>query len=188
MLKALAPWAPWIVLLIISLGTPLGLGVGLVAAFVTVVVLAALKLYRGILMWVTLIFFAGAFIAIFLLHNPWTLRYFAVIANAMLAVAAWAGLLVGKPFTLGQAREQVDPSMWNHPLFLRVNQMIAAAWAAAFTVNAVVAWAPTRQLLPIWSVIALTLAALLGAVIFSSWYPAHIRRIAVANDVGDGPD
>lgn len=179
--KSLAPWIPWIAFLIIAQGSMARLRAGLVVALVLGIVLAALKLFRGVLMWAALLFFAGALITVFGLHNTWVLKHLGVIANVMPATGAWGSLAVGKPFTLDYARAHTDPSKWNDPVFLRVNRVITLAWAVVFTVNAALAWAMTRHVVPMPIGLALTFAALIGASVFSSWYPQRVRRAAVSN-------
>lgn len=170
-IKPLAPWAPWIAFMLIANGGMGRLAAGLVVALIVGALLAGMRLYRGVLMWAGVLFFSVALIAVFGLHSTWFLRYLAVIANAMLAVGAWGSLLLGRPFTVPYARETTDPAMWNHPLFIRVNQVITTAWAAAFTFNTGVAWAQTRQLLPGWAANILQFGVLLGVTLFSSRYP-----------------
>lgn len=179
--KSLAPWTPWIAFLIIAQGSMERLRGALVVALVLVIVLAALKLFCGVLMWAALLFFAGALIAVFGLHNTWILQHLGVIANVMLATGAWGSLAVGKPFTLDYARAHTDPSTWNNPVFLKVNRLITTAWAVAFTVNTALALAMTRHLVSAPLGLALTFAGLIGASVFSSWYPNRIRRAAASN-------
>lgn len=181
-LKPLAPWVPWLAFLLIAHGSMGRVGAGLVVALVAGVVLAAMRLYRGVLMWTGLLFFTLALIAVFGLHSTWFLKHLAVIANGMLAVAAWGGLLVGRPFTIEFAREHTDPARWNDPLFIRVNQVITAAWAAVFTFNAAVAWMQMRHPLPVWAAYAVPFGALLAATLFTSWYPLRVRRRARPTD------
>ncbi len=180
-LKSLAPWTPWIAFLIIAQGSLGRLRTGLVVALVLGVVLAAVKLFRGVLMWAALLFFAGALIAVFGLHNTWALKHLGVIANVMLATGAWGSLVVRKPFTLDYARPRIDPSKWNDPVFLRVNRMITTAWAVVFTVNAAVAVAMSRHIVSAPIGLTLTFAGLMCASVFSSWYPRRVRSAAAAN-------
>ncbi|HPZ94394.1 MAG: hypothetical protein E6Q56_01375 [Mycobacterium sp.] len=178
MLKSLGPWLPWIAFLIIAQGSELRLEVGLVVALLLVVALAALSLDRGLLMWVTLGFFAAMTIAVLVFHNAWTVQHFNALANGALAVASWGSLLLGRPFTLDVARQSVDPELWNHPIFLRVNRQITAVWAAAFTVNAAVAVAQVHEVIGDGVASAVSIAVLAAAVAFSSWYPKHVRSQA----------
>ena len=81
-------------------------------------------------------------------------------------------MLIGKPFTLQYAREQVDRDLWTTPAFVRTNYFITAAWAAAFGVmvlaDLVLIYMP--DLPPRFGIIA-TVAAIVGAVKFTGWYP-----------------
>jgi hypothetical protein len=130
-------------------------------------------------MWVGLVFFTGATIAVLGFHNLWTIRHLGVLANGALAVGSWTTLLIGKPFTLEYARQHTDPSRWNHPLFIRTNEILTAAWASVFTVNTVVAWLLMKHLLlPDWVWHTLSYAALVGAAAFTSWYPGYVGKRA----------
>jgi len=177
-LKLLFSFAPWIAFLIIARDTMLRVEIGLVAALVASVVMAVLKLHRGIIMWVGLIFFSSASIAVLGFHNMWTLRHLGVMANGALALGSWITLLMGRPFTLEYARAHTDPSKWHDPLFIRVNVQLTTVWAAVFTVNTAVAWVQMKHLLPEWSCHILSYAALIGAAAFTSWYPNLVRRRA----------
>lgn len=178
-LRSLAPWLPWIAYLIIA---AFQREIALVAGLVLVVALALLKLYRGILMWVTLGFFAAATIAVIGLHNAWTAHNLGFLANGALASAAWCGLLVGKPFTMDAARETTDPVHWDHPVFIRINVVISAVWALAFTVNAAAALALTAGKLHGWAGIAIPVGSLAGAIVFTARYPKRAVRAAQTGD------
>jgi hypothetical protein len=52
-------------------------------------VMAVLKLNRGIIMWVGLIFSTAATIAVLGFHNMWTIRHLGVMANGALALGSW---------------------------------------------------------------------------------------------------
>lgn len=173
--KSLAPWMPWLAFLLIAHGGMGRLAAGLVVALVAAVILAWMGLYRGVLMWAGLAFFALALVAVFGLRSEWFLTHLSVIANSMLAVGAWGSLLVGRPFTVAYAREHTDPARWNDPLFIRVNVLITAAWAAAFTLNAGAAWLQVRHPLPPWAAAAIQFGTLLAATVFTWWYPARVR-------------
>ena len=177
-LKLLVSFAPWIVFLVIARDTLLRVEIGLAAALVASVVMAILKLNRGIIMWVGLIFFTAATIAVVGFHNMWTIRHLGVIANGALALGTWITLMIGKPFTLEYARAHTDPAKWHDPLFIRVNVQLTTVWAAVFTFNTAVAWVQMKHLLPEWSCHILSYAALIGAAAFTSWYPNRVRRRA----------
>ncbi|MFI1969881.1 hypothetical protein BLA24_17620 [Streptomyces cinnamoneus] len=68
-------------------------------------------------------------------HSPLS-HYSGALSLGWLAVTAWATLAVGRPFTTGIAKRQAPPEVWNTPVFRRINVVITAVWAAAFTLTA----------------------------------------------------
>jgi hypothetical protein len=50
------------------------------------------------------------------------------LINSALAIIAFISLLIGKPFTLQYAREQVPHTQWNHPIFIKINWILSAIW------------------------------------------------------------
>jgi hypothetical protein len=85
-------------------------------------------------------------------------------------------MLVGRPFTLQYAREQVAPEFWNSPTFVRTNYVITAAWAGAFAVMI----AAELALLyvpgfPQRAGIIIIVLAIVGAVKFTGWYPERVK-------------
>ncbi|GLP77138.1 hypothetical protein TUM20983_42480 [Mycobacterium antarcticum] len=184
-LKLVVSFAPWIAFLILARDTMHRVEIGLVVALGLTVLMAALRLHRGIIMWVGLMFFAGATVAVLGFHNAWVIRHLGVLANVALAIGSWTTLLIGKPFTLEYARQHTDPSKWNSPLFIRTNEQLTAVWASVFTVNTLVAWLLMKHLLlPEWASHALSYAVLVGAATFTSWYPGHLRkRVASQHDI-----
>lgn len=90
-------------------------------------------------------------------------------------------MAIGRPFTLQYAREQVAAEDQASPEFVRTNYVITGAWALAFAVMVAaelallyIAAAP-HQL----GVLAIV-AALVGAVKFTGWYPDYVRQKAGA--------
>lgn len=101
--------------------------------------------------------------------------------NGGLAVIAIGSMLVGKPFTLQYAREQVSPELWNSPLFLRTNYRITAVWCAAFIVQTLTSAAQFKIAgfsQPV--ALAISLAAMCAALAFTIAYPKRVRARARA--------
>ena len=99
---------------------------------------------------------------------------------------ALVSLLIGQPFTLQYARESVPKELWTSPIFMTTNQRITGVWAAAFAVmTAADAAAHYVEAIPLWMDIAASIIAFAGAVWFTRWYPAVVRR-RVANAGGAG--
>ncbi|AQT80597.1 hypothetical protein B1R94_17005 [Mycolicibacterium litorale] len=177
-LKLLLSFAPWIAFLIIARDTMAQVELGLLVALMLSVLMAILKLHRGIIMWVGLVFFAGATVAVLGFHDVWTVRHLGVLANGALALGSWITLAIGRPFTLEYARAHTDPAKWTDATFIRVNVLLTSVWASVFTINTGFAWAQMAGLLPQWACHSASYAALIGAAAFTSWYPGHVRARA----------
>jgi hypothetical protein len=84
-----------------------------------------------------------------------------------------------RPFTLQYAREQVAPELWNRPIFIRTNYVITAVWAGAFAVNVCADFALLYAPAPSAGIgVAATIAAIVAAFWFTSWYPKRVRANA----------
>ena len=180
-LKLMLSFAPWLSFLIIARDTLLRVEIGLSVALALTVVMGVLRLNRGIILWVSLTFFAAATVSVIVLNDAWTLQYLGVLANGALALAAWLTVALGKPFTLDYAKDQVDPSLWNEPHFIRTNVLMTVLWASAFTVSAVLAFGKLEQ--AVLSELAYDLvsyAILIAAAIFTVLYPEHVHRMRAA--------
>ena len=135
------------------------------------------RIQRGIILWTGLGFFCLASLAVVGFHNLWIARHMAILAPAALAVGTWSTLAAGHPFTLEYAREQTDPSLWNHPEFLRLNRLLTAAWGITFSLNALLGLGKLRRLLlPPLGYELLTYSLMLAAAWFTCWYPDVARR------------
>lgn len=60
----------------------------------------------------------------------------AVLALGVLAVFAWGGLALGRPFTLAYAREDWPPELWDTAEFVGINRLLTLVWAGVFTLGA----------------------------------------------------
>ncbi|MFZ0005280.1 MAG: hypothetical protein WCC86_09640 [Methanoregula sp.] len=150
----------------------------LVAATITIVAVGWNDLRKGrILIWANLVLFGSAFIAIGVLEMAWFIPYMGVLIYAVLAVVTLGSILAGVPFTLQYAREMVDKKLWENPFFIRINVLITGVWTGVFLVNfglnvimLVIAGTP-RGILQVT-----TYVVLIGGIIFTLWYPEHIRK------------
>jgi len=126
----------------------------------------------------TSLLFAG--LAVFALFGDaqWSVIGVRLRVDAGLLLIVLATMAIGRPFTLQYAREQVPQALWSSPAFIRTNYVITAAWAVAFAVmvaaELVMSYAP--QVPSRAGVIAIVLA-LVAAIKFSGWYPAHAARL-----------
>ncbi|HVZ85903.1 MAG TPA: hypothetical protein VHG72_02985 [Polyangia bacterium] len=102
----------------------------------------------------------------------WSVLGVRLVVDAGLFTVVLLSLVVRRPFTLAYARERVPATTWSTPRFLQVNVVLTAAWAAAFAVvvasDMLMLWAPA---VPRAVGIATTVAALAGALVFTTRYP-----------------
>lgn len=124
----------------------------------------------------SLLLFGGlAFASRFLHFNPSVMVVRLWVDGGVLAIVA-VSLLVGQPFTLQYAREQVRPEIAATARFRTVNFQLTLAWAVAFTVNvaadAAMLYAPgfTPE-----AGMVVGLAALAGAALLTAWLPKAAR-------------
>jgi hypothetical protein len=179
--KMLLSFAPWLSFLIIAHGSMFRLKVGIIVAAILSVVMAVTKLHRGVIMWVGLLFFSYAIVAVLFMNNMWTVRHMGVLANGALALGTWAGIVFKRPFTLEYAREHTDPSLWNNPLFLKTNYLLTSIWAAVFSINAGMALQRmTHPVLPALAYELISYTLLILAMFFSTWYPKYLAQKRIA--------
>ncbi|MFY9981559.1 MAG: hypothetical protein WAK75_03210 [Methanoregula sp.] len=176
---AFVPWIAFALVAEAPLGNPL---VSLLLAFIIGIVLTVLTSYRQlikgyILSVVTMLFFIVFFILIVGLQQYYIAYYLAALSMLILAIVCWATILFRFPFTLQYSREGVEPERANSPSFMRVNYIITAVWALAFTlgfgVDAVLLAYPSPSLV-FWDNLKWVFMVL--AIVFTVWYPAYVHK------------
>jgi hypothetical protein len=178
-LKLLISFSPWLTFLVIAHDTPFRVKLGLIAGLILSIVMGIARLHRGIILWVGLIFFSAATVAVVAFEDLWALRHMGVLANGALAAGAWLTILLGRPFTLDYAKEHTDPSLWSSPRFLKSNYVITAVWAATFSVNCCLAYLKMEHFGP--SGLAYDFVShslLIATALFTVWYPKHLQKAA----------
>jgi len=101
--------------------------------------------------------------------------YDGALSFGWLALTAWATIGVGRPFTLGIARRNAPPQLWDTPQFLRVNTIITTVWAAAFTVTAAVVAVCEETHSPTLVRIGCQVVGFLIPATFTRWYPRALQ-------------
>ncbi|WP_406094989.1 hypothetical protein [Streptomyces sp. NBC_01013] len=102
-------------------------------------------------------------------------------SSLWLALLAWGSLAIGKPFTRGIARTTVPAEHWDSPLFRRVNTVITAVWAAAFTIGgAGSVWLHHAQPDNSTARTVLTVICVVVPILFTVRYPEIARARSVA--------
>jgi hypothetical protein len=181
-LSLFTAFVPWIAFALIAqapLGNP---GLSLILAFVIAIVLALATSYHQlvkgyILAIVSLAFFAVFFVLIILLGQYYLANYLAVLSMLLLTLVSWGTIAFRFPFTLQYSREGVEPERVKSPAFMRVNYIITAVWALAFTVsfaiNLFLAFFPMQGVI-FWDNVQWVFMVI--AIVFTIWYPAHVHK------------
>jgi hypothetical protein len=181
-MQILLAFAPFIVFVVIV--RLVGGIAGLVAAAIISAALLAREVFGAgrmvkVLEIGTFVLFAGLAIYAKLAGAAWSIFAVRLRVDAGLLLVVLVSIVIHQPFTLQYAREQVTRELWNTPAFLRVNYIITGVWAAAFAImvaaDLLLLYVPS---LPPSVGIVATIAALCGAVSFTSQYPERKRSPA----------
>jgi hypothetical protein len=114
----------------------------------------------------------------------WLEDWSQVISSGALALIALGSLAIGRPFTLEYAKDHTPKEMWTKPGFIHVNQVLTAVWGIVFVISAVlgviaetsVSTGDGRD----WLNWIIPMILIVGAIRFTSWYPAYYRRMRKA--------
>ncbi|MGO8913537.1 MAG: hypothetical protein ACLQDM_30035 [Bradyrhizobium sp.] len=179
-LLILAPYAAFAMLMLVSSATT-----SLFAAAAVCLVVIAHDMLRGrsikVLGAGSAILFAalGAYLA--LTGNVWSSSAVKFAVDAGVLAITLASLAIGKPFTLQYAREMADAQTAKLPDFLTANYVITSAWTLALvlmmTANALLIYVPG---LPLWTGLAVAIAARNTAIYFTRWYPEYRKAKSAA--------
>ncbi|MFJ3582890.1 hypothetical protein ACIPPS_11780 [Streptomyces sp. NPDC090127] len=179
---------PWIVFSLLVGPGRFEIAVALALATTIVLVAAGRIVNRGsswkLLELADLVFFA-ILAVIGILASPGTLNwletYAGEVSNLALVLIAFGSMACRTPFTLQYAREQVDPSYWNTPTFVRTNYVITGVWGLAFLIAAVAGGygdLVLRNANNIWTGWIIQILAIIAALRFTEWYPDVVRARA----------
>jgi hypothetical protein len=164
---------------------------GLLGAFLASLLLCARMRWRGeslkILEVGSLVVF-GVLAAYTLALTPrWSVATVRLAVDVGLLAIVVVSLAIGRPFTLQYARERVPRQFWDLPVFLTTNRRITTVWGAAFAVLvAADVAAEYVEAIPLWVDVAASVAAFVGAVWFTRWYPAAVQARFAAAAPGTG--
>jgi hypothetical protein len=133
---ALFAFLPWLVYICASAGNhwQLASAGGAIMCLVYLSVLsrqATIKLMD----WTTLAFFVSAMVLTIGLRSTVLTTYQVMIIWSFYAVAGWASIALGLPFTAAYAREEQPPEVWDLPIFHRLNRIMTLFWCGLFSVN-----------------------------------------------------
>ncbi|MEU7895700.1 hypothetical protein AB0B45_22950 [Nonomuraea sp. NPDC049152] len=188
--------APWIIFSVLVGPGRFELSVALALA-VSVLLMVADRVRRGgslkLLEVAEVVFFAAlAVVGLFASEGTrrWLETYAGEVSNIALVLIAFGSMAARMPFTLQYAREQVDRAYWQSPAFLHTNYAITGVWGLAFLIAAVAGGYGDLVLGDpdnLWTGWIIQIAAIIGAVRFTAWYPGVVRaRVRRERGTGQG--
>lgn len=188
--------APWIIFSVLVGPGRFELSVALALA-VSVLLIVADRVRRGgslkLLEVAEVVFFAAlTVVGLFASEGTrrWLETYAGEVSNIALVLIAFGSMAARMPFTLQYAREQVDRAYWQSPAFLRANYAITGVWGLAFLIAAVAGGYGDLVLGDpdnLWTGWIIQIAAIIGAVRFTAWYPGVVRaRVRRERGTGQG--
>ena len=159
----------------------------LLAALVAALVAGYYDLQKGrVMAWANLAIFGLPLAALGLFGQVWVISWMNILVYAGLAAVAFGSVLARRPFTLQYAREMVPEELREHPGFLTANRFMSGMWGAVFAINlglsALAVMGPPGSK---GALVLLTFLVLASGIIFTLWYPSHVRkRKGAAGDRG----
>ncbi len=177
----LLSFAPWLLFALIAGNTMSRLVTAIFICTVLTVLLGYKQLRkRYLLTWGTLLFFVFCLIAVGLMKNVWVATNMNALSYGALAVITWGSILLGMPFTMQYAKEEVDRSLWDSPAFIHSNRLITAVWGVLFLANlAISIYRHEHSGMNEMIFIAAGWLVMLGGVAFTTAYSswAHKKRL-----------
>jgi hypothetical protein len=185
---ALLAFLPWIVYVFASGSQHWGVATaGGAIMFIVYLVVLSRQTTIKLMDWTGLAFFVTASILMIGLHSTALPVYQVMIIWSFYAVAAWASIAVGEPFTAAYAREEQPPEVWDLPIFRRLNRILTLFWSGLFSVNvgfgaiAVIVGGNLGRLVPGFLI---PTGLLIYGFVFTKRFP--MRYVARVNAAGAG--
>lgn len=167
-------FAPWIVFGLLAGNSLNTVKIAIIVSLAVAIILGYKDLRAGlILSWASLIFFIFLAITVVFMNNMWILQMMNVLIYVTLGAVTWIGIIIGRPFVMEYARQEVDESRWQDPRFIRAVRVITVFWGVAFLANAVIAIYQTTNQDFIFK-IASSLVIII-ALMFTVYYPRWVR-------------
>jgi len=181
MLQVFVGFIPWILFWSLS-----GPGLWTVAILGAVVTSAGLMIWRWVnrkhdvkaMEAVTFGYFAVHAVITLVFGSSFLKTYGPIVNSLVLAGMAFLTLALKNPFTYQYAKEDWDPSYWNDPAFIRINEIITGVWGWIFTFNAALGALavfvfPSQR---IWLTAVLPNLGVVAGIIFSARFPNYAVR------------
>ncbi|MBE3553401.1 MAG: FAD-dependent oxidoreductase, partial [Kyrpidia tusciae] len=115
---------------------PVGLGLGLLfAAIYLGVQFRSRRMTIKTVSVVNVVYLAVAFLVLWVRPGSSLLNYAQPSIYLILSVSTLLSLVAGEPFTMQYAKQEVAPSLWENPIFIRINRRLTQLWAALFSLS-----------------------------------------------------
>lgn len=176
-LKLLLAFAPWFAFWFIAGHSMLRLQIAVLVASVLVVIMAVMKIHRGMILWAGYAFFAFALVFVVWQQNHWVIQHLGILATGSLFVSTQLSILFGRPFTEDYAREHVPQELWNTAAFVRSCFITTSVWSSIFFINTLLNF--VKLLNPDiseWRITSAEYAMILTGIIFTNIYARLARR------------
>jgi carotenoid cleavage dioxygenase len=172
-LQVFRGFIPWILYFIVASSQHVFIEI---AAFTAVIATITFNLNglrkKFILDWCTLIYFTFLFAMYFLPWRTWFSHNAYILSNIIFPAIIWLSILIGKPFTLQYAREQVGEIYWLTPTFKFINYAISSVWAIATSLVALDSFLEFFNIVSSnWLADIVQVALILFAIWFTQWFP-----------------
>lgn len=132
-----------------------------------------------------MLLFGGLAIFMLATGGAWSIVEVRLAVDFGLFLIVAFSMLVRQPFTLQYARESVPPEVAQRPQFRAINYVLSAVWGLAFLVMSAADLVMARlPEVPLKYGVFVTVAAIVGAVWFTSWYPQRMRQRFAAQQSG----
>jgi all-trans-retinol 13,14-reductase len=109
----------------------------IVAVLISLVIIAPFT-YKALKQqdYISLVFVSGflAYVVSLLYH----ITIFTLYAKNILLIvglSALGSVILGKPFTIVYAKATVSSDKWEHPIFIKINNIISSVWASIFLIE-----------------------------------------------------
>ena len=190
---ALFAFLPWLVYIFASAGNHSSVATA-GGTIMCLIYLAMLRRQTTIKLmdWTTLAFFVTASILTIGLHSTVLATYQVMIIWSFFAIAGWASVVLGRPFTAAYAREEQPPEVWDLPIFHRLNWIMTLFWCGLFSVNvgfgaiAVMVGGNLGRLVPGFLIPA---GLLIYGFVFSARFPMrYVARVNAGGAAGESAE
>ena len=133
-------FVPWLLFMVIPADSLSGLKFSIAVCFAASLVIGFGDLKKGmILAWGTLLFFIACIVLVNFLNVVWVAENMGALANGVFAAIVWVSILVGSPFALQYARQEVPRERWNDPHLVSGGLHISLFWGVMMTASTLLA-------------------------------------------------